>query len=79
MKIEIFGPGCYRCQEVEKIARSALSELNVPAEVEKVKDMVKIVDAGIMRTPGLRINGKIKSFGRIPNIEEVKKWIGEEK
>ena len=79
MKIEIFGPGCHRCGEVEKGVRSALSELNITAEVEKVKDIAKIVDADIMQTPGLRINGKIKCFGRIPKPEEIKKWISEEK
>ncbi len=79
MKIEVFGPGCYRCVEVENAVKSALSELNIAADIEKVKDMAKIVDAGIMRTPGLRINGKIKCFGRIPKVEEIKKWITEEK
>ena len=79
MKIEIFGPGCHRCQEVEKAVRSVLSELNIAAEVEKVKDIAMIVSAGIMQTPGLRINGKIKCFGRIPKAEEVKKWIEEER
>lgn len=79
MKIEIFGPGCHRCIEVEKGVKSALSELNIVADVEKVKDVAKIVNAGIMQTPGLRINGKIKCFGRIPNFEEIKKWIAEEK
>lgn len=79
MKIEVFGPGCSKCQQVEKVAQDALAELNVTAEVEKVKDIMKIVEAGIMLTPGLRINGKIKCSGRIPKIDEVKKWIGEEK
>jgi small redox-active disulfide protein 2 len=79
MKIEIFGPGCHRCHEVEKCVNKAVSELGVEADIEKVKDMGKIVDAGIMQTPGLKINGKIKCSGRIPNIEEVKKWIAEEK
>jgi small redox-active disulfide protein 2 len=75
MMIEVFGPGCHRCQEVEKAVMSALSELNIPADVEKVNDITKIVGAGIMHTPGLRINGKIKCSGRIPKTEEVKKWI----
>lgn len=79
MKIEIFGPGCHRCGELEKGVKSALSELNIVADVEKVKDIAKIVDAGIMQTPGLRINGKIKCLGRIPKSEEIKKWITEEK
>ena len=79
MKIEIFGPGCHRCQEVEKAVRDALKELTIDADLEKVKDIARIVEAGIMQTPGLRINGKIKSYGRVPKVEEVKKWITEEK
>jgi len=79
MKIEIFGPGCHRCHDLEKAVTSVLSELNISADVEKVKDIAKIVEAGIMQTPGLRINDKIKCFGRIPKIEELKKWISEEK
>jgi len=79
MKIEIFGPGCHRCHEVEKCVNKAVSELGIESEIEKVKDMGKIVDAGIMQTPGLKINGKIKCSGRIPSMDEVKKWIGEER
>lgn len=79
MKIEIFGPGCYRCEELDKAVRKAVSELNVQAEVEKVKDIAKIVEAGIMHTPGLRVNGKLKCSGRVPKPEEVKKWLSEEK
>lgn len=77
MKIEVFGPGCYRCQMVEKAVKDALAELNLTAEVEKVTDMAKIVEAGIMPTPGLRIEGKVQCCGRIPKVEEVKKWIKE--
>ena len=79
MKIEIFGPGCHRCLQVEKAAKEAIAELNITADVEKIRDMAKIVEAGIMMTPGIRINGKIKCTGRVPNKEEVKKWIEEEK
>lgn len=79
MKIEIFGPGCHRCAELEKHVKKIVSELNIAADVEKVKDMSRIVDAGIMHTPGLRINGKVKSSGRIPKPDEIKKWISEEK
>ena len=79
MKIEVFGPGCHRCQQVEKCVKDALTEMNITAEVEKVKEIEKIVEAGIMQTPGLKINGKIKCSGRIPKAEEVKKWIAEEK
>lgn len=79
MKIEVFGPGCHRCHQVEKFVKDALTELNISAEVDKINEIDKIVEAGIMQTPGLRINGKIKCSGRIPNPEEIKKWITEEK
>lgn len=79
MKIEIFGPGCPRCVEVEKAVKSALSELNMDADIEKIKDIAGIVDAGIMQTPGLRVNGKIKCVGRVPGSGEIKKWITEER
>lgn len=79
MKIEVFGPGCPKCQLLEKTVKDALTELNIQAEVEKVKDIMKIVEAGIMIPPGIRINGKLKCTGRIPKIDEVKKWLGEEK
>lgn len=79
MKIEVFGPGCPKCLQVEKTVKDALTELNIQAEVEKVKDIMKIVEAGVMIPPGIRINGKLKCTGRIPKIDEVKKWLGEEK
>ena len=79
MKIEVFGPGCPRCHQLEKCVKDAISELNISADVEKISDIAKIVEAGIMQTPGLRINGKMKSTGRIPDKEEVKKWLSEEK
>lgn len=79
MKIEVFGPGCHRCLLVEKAVKEAVADLKITADVEKISDITKIVGAGIMHTPGLRINGKIKSSGRIPKPEEIKKWISEEK
>ena len=79
MKIEVFGPGCYRCVQVEKAVKNALAELNMTAEVEKVTDMAEIVEAGIMPTPGLRIDNKVYCCGRIPSVDEVKKWIKETK
>ena len=79
MKIEVFGPGCPKCQLLAKAAEDAALAAGVPVELVKVTDIMKIVEAGIMMTPGLKINGKMKSTGRIPNPEEIKKWIEEEK
>jgi small redox-active disulfide protein 2 len=78
MKIEIFGPGCHRCHEAEKIVIAALKELNIAASVEKVNDIAKIAEAGIMMTPAIRIGSKIKCSGRVPKKDEVKRWIEEE-
>ena len=79
MKIEVFGPGCPKCQLLAKTAEAAAAESGVPVEFEKVTDIMKIVEAGIMMSPGLRINGKMKCTGRVPKTEEIKKWIEEER
>ncbi len=78
MKVKILGPGCKNCQALEKEVINALAELDVPAEVEKVEDMNKIMEHDILMTPGLVINDKVKVSGRAPKREEIKKWIQEE-
>ena len=77
MEIKILGPGCPRCGEVEKLVKNALAELKVAADVEKIADIKKMMSFGILSTPGLVINGKVKSTGRIPRLEEIKAWIQE--
>jgi small redox-active disulfide protein 2 len=78
MEIRILGPGCRRCHEVEKRTINALAELNVSADIQKVSDIKKIAECRIIGTPGLVINGKVKSYGRIPSLDEIKAWIKEE-
>lgn len=77
MKIGILGPGCPKCGEVEKRVKNALAELNVAADVEKVTDIKKMMSYGILATPGLVIDDKIKCAGRVPRPEEIKAWIQE--
>ncbi|MBE0433826.1 TM0996/MTH895 family glutaredoxin-like protein [candidate division WOR-3 bacterium] len=79
MEIRILGPGCPRCKEVEKRTIDVLAELNIVADVQKVTDMKEIMEYKIMATPGLVINGKVKSAGKIPSRDEIRKWIEEEK
>lgn len=79
MEIKILGPGCPRCHEVERRTINALAELNVVADVENVTDIKKIMAYGILSTPGLVINGKVKISGRIPRLDEIKAWIQQEK
>lgn len=78
MEIKILGPGCPRCDEVEKRTINALAELNVAADVQKVKDLKEISSFGIFTTPGLVINGKVKVQGRIPSLSEIKELIKSE-
>lgn len=78
MEIRILGPGCPRCDEVEKRTMKALAELNVAADVQKITDIKKIAEYKIFGTPGLVINEKVKCTGRIPSPEEIKNWIREE-
>lgn len=78
MEIRILGPGCPRCSEVEKRTINALAELNQAADVQKITDIKKIAEYKILSTPGLVINGKVKSYGRIPSMNEIKEWIKQE-
>jgi len=78
MKIEVLGPGCTNCKKLEQDVHKALSELNIEAEVTKVTDIMKFSSYGILMTPGLVINGKVYSSGKIPVMTTLKKWIEEE-
>ena len=75
MKIEILGTGCPKCKLLEENARKAVKEAGVKAEIEKVTDINKIIEFGVMATPALAIDGKLVSSGRIPKVNEIKKWI----
>ena len=77
MEIKIFGPGCQRCEQTEKNAADALKELGMEANVVHVRDLKEIISHGIMMTPGLAIDEKVVCTGRIPSVEEIKKWIFE--
>jgi small redox-active disulfide protein 2 len=77
LEIKILGPGCARCDKLEKDVRIILTELNIAAEVQHVRDPLAITDYGIIGTPALVINGVIKSAGKVPNHDEIVRWITE--
>lgn len=79
MEIKVLGTGCKKCTEVDKLVREVLAEINLPANVEKVEDIAQIVQYGVMLTPGLVINGKVKVAGKVPSKADIKKMIEEEK
>ena len=75
MNIKILGPGCARCQQLEKTAREVVKELVIEATVEEVKDMKKIMQYPILTTPGLVIDEKLVCSGRVPSKAEVTTFI----
>ena len=77
LTIKIFGPGCANCRKLEEIATRALADEGVAGEVVKVSDMQQIIAAEVYKTPGLAINGKLVSTGRIPAPASVQQWIRE--
>ena len=75
MKIEIFGPGCAKCNTTEKIIRKTVEELGISADIVKIEDMQEIINRGVMMTPAVFVDGEAKVVGRIPNPDEIKKWL----
>ena len=75
MKIEILGSGCANCKALEKNVKTAVKELAIDADVEKVESMEQIVAYGMMSTPALVVDGKVKSTGKVLSVEQVKKLI----
>ena len=75
MKIKVLGPGCARCQQLEKTVREAVKELSIDAEIEDVKDIKKIMEYPILTTPGLVINEKLVVSGRVPSKAEITTFI----
>jgi len=73
--IKVLGPGCSNCKKLEQVARTAAGLAQVEAEILKVTDMQEIIAGGVLKTPGLMINGKLVSSGRIPAPATVEDWI----
>lgn len=79
MKVEILGPGCKRCDQLYENTVSAVSGLGSPADIEvtKVKDVDYFTKMGVFMTPGLVIDGKVASVGKVLSVEQVKEKIRE--
>jgi small redox-active disulfide protein 2 len=71
MKIQVLGPGCQNCVTLESRTRRALAACGREATVEKVTDYAEIARLGVMKTPGLVIDGKVVVSGRVPSVEEI--------
>jgi len=77
LTIKVLGPGCANCQKVEAAAQKAIANMGVEAEIIKVTDYAQIMAYNVLATPGLVINEKLVSAGRIPQESEVMTWVAD--
>jgi small redox-active disulfide protein 2 len=77
LTIKVLGSGCANCKRVEQIARRAVEQLSLEAELLKVTDYDQIMAYNVLATPGLVINEKLVSAGRIPTPAEVTTWLAD--
>ncbi len=75
MEIKILGTGCLNCVTLEKRVKKVVEDNDIEAEVTKVEDIVDIMEYNIMSTPGLVVDGKVISKGRVPSEKEIKKLL----
>jgi len=75
LTIKVLGSGCANCKRLEQLTKKAVEQLGIEAEVLKVTDPTQYADYGVMATPGLVINEKTVSSGRIPSMAEVTSFI----
>lgn len=74
-KVQILGTGCPKCKKLAENADTAAKELGIEYEIEKVTDINKIMEFGVMMTPGLAVDGEVKVAGKVVSIEEIKELI----
>jgi small redox-active disulfide protein 2 len=74
-KIEVLGTGCPKCRKLFEMARQTVEELGLDAEVVKIEDIAQIMARGIMMTPGLVVDGAVKSVGKVPSPADLKNML----
>ncbi|MGQ9644038.1 MAG: thioredoxin family protein [Ignavibacterium sp.] len=77
ISVKILGPGCSKCKTLEAKVRDLVAKNSIDAVVSKVEDINEMMSYGIMMTPGLVVNEKVKSFGIIPKDDQILKWLKE--
>ncbi|MEX0981270.1 MAG: thioredoxin family protein [Bacteroidales bacterium] len=75
MEIKVLGTGCPKCKALEKATQDVIAEMGVDASITKEEDIMKIMEYGIMHTPGLVIDGKVVMSGRVPSTKEIQQFI----
>ncbi|CAG35675.1 thioredoxin family protein [Desulfotalea psychrophila] len=71
MKIQILGPGCPKCKQLEEAAEVAAQEFGADYQIEKVSDINEIMSFGVMMTPAIAVDGEVKSVGKVLSKDEI--------
>ena len=75
MIIKVLGSGCASCKKLENNVKEAVKKLGINAVVEKVEDIKSIMAYGVMKTPALVVDEQVKVMGRVPSVEDIKKYF----
>ena len=75
IQIKVLGPGCPSCEKLEQDMMAVMAELNLPADLDHVRDVKEIACYGVMGNPALVINGKVVAVGRVPSKSQLKEWL----
>jgi small redox-active disulfide protein 2 len=76
--IQVVGSGCPTCEKLESLCREVVAEKAMEAHIEKVTDIKRFAELGVFLTPGLLINGKLVSSGKLPTKLDIAVWVGQE-
>jgi len=74
-KIQVLGPGCPNCRKLADLAEEVARELEIDYELEKVTEIMRFADFGVMTTPALVVDGEVKVSGRVPRREEIETML----
>ena len=77
LEIKVLGPGCVQCDQLEQELMQVIAETGITANIEHIRDIKDIGEYGVMGTPALIINGKVKSVGSVPPESKLIKWLKE--
>ncbi len=73
--VQVLGTGCAKCTKLKEDVEVAVAELGIEAKIEKVEDIMKITEFGVMMTPALVVDGEVKVSGKVPSAEEIKGYL----
>ena len=74
-KIQILGTGCPKCKKLAENAEAAAKDSGIECEIVKVTDINEIMKFGVMLTPALAVNGQVKAVGKVPSLDEIRKFL----